>query len=128
MSELHCCGIEGFKDFAEAKAPEFHKYANLNSESQRIPEACCKLKPRNQTIREEGLFVPEDNDCITTPTTWNSYMDNGCYDTIRNVITENLNMVIGIAAAIIGLQILFIIFAFCLCKAVGHDHDYRYKY
>ena len=52
----------------------------------------------------------------------------GCYDTIRSVITENLNMVIGIAAAIIGLQILFIIFAFCLCKAVGHDHDYRYKY
>lgn len=128
MSELHCCGIEGSEDFSAAKAPEFHKYANLNSESQRIPEACCKLKPRNQTIKDQGLFVPEDTDCITTPTTWNSYMDNGCYDTIRKVITDNLNMVIGIAAAIIGLQILFIIFAFCLCKAVGHDHDYRYKY
>jgi tetraspanin-18 len=133
MSELHCCGVEGVSDFEVGKAQEFHKYAKVYADKngvskQAIPEACCKLKPRNQTSREQGLFIPVDEDCITVPTTYNSNMNKGCYDTIRQVITENLNMVIGIAAAVIGLQILFIIFAFCLCKAVGHDHDYRYKY
>lgn len=133
MAELKCCGVEGYSDFSEGKAEQFNKYAKVYADDNsvdkpKIPEACCKLKPRNQTQKDEGLFVPVDNNCLTVPTIYNSHMDIGCYDTIRVWITDHLNMVIGIAAAVIGLQILFIIFAFCLCKAVGHDHDYRYKY
>lgn len=131
MAELKCCGVEGSTDFVNAE--EFKKYANdfaqqNNLKEQKLPEACCMLKPRNETNKNGGLFVPEDPNCITVPSTYNSHMLIGCYDTIKSWITGNLNLVIGIAAAVIGLQILFIIFAFCLCKAVGHDHDYRYKY
>lgn len=126
MAELHCCGVEDYRDFEKAKLFLMYK-----GDHQTVPETCCKLKPRNQTEQNEGLFVPVDSDCITTPTparTGNSYMNQGCYDTVRSWITQHLNLVIGIAAAVIGIQILGIIFAFCLCKAVGHDHDYRYKY
>lgn len=126
MAELHCCGVENYEDFDKAK-----RFIMYKDSDQRVPEACCKLKPRNQTEKNEGLFVPVDANCITAPTPariGNSYMDQGCYETVRSWIIDNLNLVIGIAAAVIGLQILGIIFAFCLCKAVGHDHDYRYKY
>jgi len=133
MKDLECCGVEGSSDFSEVKAIEFHKYAKIYSDETgdskpKIPEACCILKSRNKTTKEEGLFVPNDINCITAPTTTNSNMKKGCYERVRNWITGNVNLVIGIAAAVIGLQILFIIFSFCLCKAVGHDHDYRYKY
>ena len=43
-------------------------------------------------------------------------------------MTANLNIVVGVAASILALQILGIIFSFCLCKAIGNDRDYHYKY
>ena len=75
---MHCCGVDGSKDFL--KAEEFNKYAKVYAEEnnlslQKLPETCCKLKPRNQTDKEDGLFVPEDANCLTAPTTWNSNMD-----------------------------------------------------
>ena len=78
--QLHCCGVEGVSDFEVGKAQEFHKYAKVYADKnglskQAIPEACCKLKPRNQTSREQGLFIPVDEDCITVPTTYNSNMN-----------------------------------------------------
>ena len=88
MFQLHCCGVEGVSDFEVGKAQEFHKYAKVYADKnglskQAIPEACCKLKPRNQTSREQGLFIPVDEDCITVPTTYNSNMNkvNNKYQT-----------------------------------------------
>ena len=54
----------------------------------------------------------------------------GCYDRIQDWVRLNLNIVIGTAVGVIGLQILGIIFAFCLCKAVSSERNYHrgYKY
>ena len=52
----------------------------------------------------------------------------GCYKTVYDWIITNLNIVIIVAVAILGVQILGIIFAFCLCKAVGSERDFHYKY
>ena len=75
--QLKCCGVVGSSDFE--KAEEFNKYAQdfakENSLSlQKLPEACCNLKPRNQTNKDDGLFVPEDANCITVPSVYNSHM------------------------------------------------------
>ena len=50
----------------------------------------------------------------------------GCYKTVYDWIITNI--VIIVAVAILGVQILGIIFAFCLCKAVGNERDFHYKY
>jgi len=122
MAELKCCGVNGFEDFQSAE--EFSKYAN----GQVVPETCCKLKDYTQSDKDQ-LFVPVDENCINAPSITNSNMNKGCYDTVNTWITEHLNIVIGTAVAVIGVQILGIIFAFCLCKAVSHERDYRaYKY
>ena len=52
----------------------------------------------------------------------------GCYDTVKDVMVSNFNIVVGVAVGVLALQILGIIFAFCLCKAIGNDRDYHYKY
>lgn len=121
QAELHCCGVEGYQDFAEAK--EFQKYASETG--QVVPESCCKLKDYSEGSE---LFNPEDPNCIRVPSVTNSYMKTGCYQVVDDWIVGNLNIVIGTAVGVIGIQILGIIFAFCLCKAVSNERDYHYKY
>lgn len=122
MAELQCCGVNSHEDFTQAK--EFQRYVNQQGRGQVIPQACCKLDPKV----DMALFKPADENCITAPSTTNSYMQTGCYEQVYNWIIGNLNIVIGVAVGVIGVQILGIIFAFCLCKAIGHNNDYPYKY
>jgi len=123
MAEFNCCGVHSSEDFSQAT--EFLKYARDEGEGQIIPEACCMLDdfPKNGQ-----LFTPKDVNCISTPTTSNSYMSRGCYDAVRDKVLSNLQIVIGVSVGVLALQILGIIFAFCLCKAIGNDRDYHYKY
>lgn len=123
QAELQCCGVESYKDFE--KATNFIKYTREEQSGQVIPESCCILKD-SQSVTE--LFIAKDKNCLTSPTTYNSYMNTGCYETVKNSMTANLNIVVGVAASILALQILGIIFSFCLCKAIGNDRDYHYKY
>jgi len=119
MAELECCGVNNADDFKTTE--EFSKYAG----NQVVPETCCFLEDYTEG---NELFKPKDPACITAPSVDNSNMNKGCYETVNTWITEHLNIVIGTAVAVIGVQILGIIFAFCLCKAVSHERDYRYKY
>jgi len=123
MAELKCCGVNNYKDFEEAE--QFKKY----KPSQAVPESCCILKDYTQKDGK-NLFTPKDDNCISNPTGANSYFDKGCYDRIDEWIRGNLNIVLGTAVGVIGLQILGIIFAFCLCKAVSSERNYHrnYKY
>lgn len=123
MSQLHCCGVHNSQDFQLAS--EFIKYTREERQGQIVPEACCKLDP----VYDPLLFKPADEDCLTSPSTSNSYMQTGCYDKVYETLINNLNIVIGVAVGVIAVQVLGIIFAFCLCKAVGNDRDYgHYKY
>lgn len=122
MAELKCCGVHNSEDFQ--MATEFIKYTTEKGDRQLVPEACCRLDSKY----ELAVFKPLDDDCIYAPSTSNSYMNRGCYDTVYDFLISNLNIVIGVAVGVIALQILGIIFAFCLCKAVGNERDFHYKY
>lgn len=67
--QLHCCGVENYRDFS--LATEFQKYTREAGNNQVVPEACCKLDSK----RDIALFKPLDENCITAPTTSNSYMN-----------------------------------------------------
>jgi tetraspanin-18 len=123
MAEMHCCGVDNYEDFT--KATEFVQYTREEGLGQVIPESCCVLADR---VEAQQLFIPKDDNCITAPTTTNSYMNKGCYKTVYDMMISNLNIVIGVSVGVLAVQILGIIFAFCLCKAIGNDRDYHYKY
>jgi len=127
QAELGCCGVTDFHDFEGAE--KFQQYVRSSNSGQIVPESCCFLKNYTQNDGV-NLFTPESPDCITTPTPQNSNFNKGCYDKIKRWIQDNLNIVIGTAAGVIGLQVLGIIFAFCLCKAVSSERNYHrgYKY
>ena len=75
------------------------------------------------------MLQPEDANCIRSPTEANSYINNGCYDTLTRNIEENLDLVISAVVVVAAIELLAIIFSFCLCRAVGKEQDYHhYKY
>lgn len=118
MSNFKCCGVNNYEDFANIK--NFTMNARPN---QLIPEACCKLS-------DNGTFVPEDPNCVTNPSSTNSYMDSGCFDAINNLFKTELDMVIIPVVCVVAVEILAAVFAFCLCRAAGKEQDYtnHYKY
>ncbi|XP_011340792.1 tetraspanin-1 isoform X1 [Ooceraea biroi] len=94
MTQLHCCGAESYRDFSE----------NTNLTGKMVPEACC--------IKENGVL--KDPSCPISPTASNSYYQTGCYKAIVNAIEENAAIVIGVAAALVFIELLVIILALYL--------------
>ena len=74
--------------------------------------------------------MPEDPNCVTNPSSTNSYMDSGCFDAINNLFKTELDMVIIPVVCVVAVEILAAVFAFCLCRAAGKEQDYtnHYKY
>jgi hypothetical protein len=68
--QMHCCGVDNYEDFT--KATEFVQYTREEGLGQVIPESCCVLADR---VEAQQLFIPKDDNCITAPTTTNSYMN-----------------------------------------------------
>ncbi|XP_011253953.1 tetraspanin-1 isoform X2 [Camponotus floridanus] len=99
MSQLHCCGVESYRDFSEN--------TNLTAIGKLIPEACC-IK------MSEGSNVLKDSSCPISPTASNSYYLTGCYQAIMTAIEENAAIVIGVAAALVFVEVLVIILALYL--------------
>ena len=74
---MKCCGVHSYEDFS--KATEFRKYVLEEDKGQQVPEACCMLKnDRKPEELAKQLFDPIDANCISTPTTSNSYMNQVC--------------------------------------------------
>ena len=83
--QLKCCGVDNYEDFQTAT--EFLKYTQEENNRQKIPESCCIL----DDAKELQYFTPKDPNCISDPTTTNSYM-NQVYTHIfrENLSGENL--------------------------------------
>ena len=81
----------------------------------------------------DGIFEPEDPNCVTNPDEDNSYMNTGCFGKINMVFKEEIDIVISVVVCVVALELLAAIFAFCLCRATGKEQDYtnttpHYKY
>ena len=74
--------MDNYRNFQEAT--EFIKYTAEAGRGQLIPEACCVL----DELYEVKLFKPKDPNCLTAPTTDNSYMNEvqSCAKRFRDCI------------------------------------------
>lgn len=103
MSEMHCCGVDDYRDFALSD-----KW-NESKGNRIIPEACCM---------QTALFEPLDRSCPYSPSDSNSYYKQGCYNALIDWIMYNRNLVIIVAIGVGLVQLLAIFLAFCLCKSI----------
>jgi len=102
QTELKCCGIDNYKDWAVVT-----NWAGAINK----PEGCCSLK-RNGDKIPDTQACRESNDEKT-------YYFNGCYTIIENTITENQDIVVGVAIGVVVVMFLNMLFAFAMCTMVG---------
>jgi len=111
QGKLKCCGVTGYDDFEKAVL-----WQNNKTRNQIIPLSCCKLS-------EPFInFQPLVADCVTKPNPTNSYLNRGCYESIIEYLTTNMEIVVGIGVGLGVSQLLGVIFAFCLCHAIENDY------
>uniref|UniRef100_A0A182YBU8 Tetraspanin n=1 Tax=Anopheles stephensi TaxID=30069 RepID=A0A182YBU8_ANOST len=110
MSELHCCGVDDYRDFALSEKWNESKGDKL------IPAACCV---------QTALFQPQDKNCPFAPTESNSYFKKGCYDALTDWIMYNRNLLITVAIAVGLTQLVAMFLAFYLCKSIDKYEGMR---
>lgn len=112
MAEFQCCGVDNYTDFQRSRT-----FLNSRSSHQILPPACCILNQEQYP----PYFEPEDTNCLSAPTSYNSYFLKGCYDKLFTRILAHLNPVLITIICLVTLELLAIIFALCLSKAVDRD-------
>ncbi|XP_021361807.1 tetraspanin-9-like [Mizuhopecten yessoensis] len=98
MSEFECCGVETYSEFNNT-AKKWQKLLP----NQIIPLICCRNASRT------------NYDCLTSPTTNNSFSDKGCYSAIEDWVDDNADILIGSGAAVAAVEILLVLFACVVC-------------
>ncbi|KAK9703965.1 Tetraspanin family [Popillia japonica] len=101
QAQLHCCGVNNYKDF------------NTSHSDRVIPESCCVLEG------DASLLKPVYPICTSRPSETNSYYLVGCYQVVVDHIKSNMNIIIGVSIGLGLLQLLCIFLAFCLSKSIN---------
>ena len=66
MASMQCCGVNNYTDFHSAG--KFQAGILEEGLARKIPDSCCILEG------EMALMKPQDDNCVTLPTTSNSYL------------------------------------------------------
>ncbi|XP_034243906.1 CD82 antigen-like [Thrips palmi] len=106
MAQLQCCGVDNFRDFAEAE--QWKSYTQ-----KVVPEACCVLQ---QPVFD---LKPVNSECVYNPSEANSYLYKGCYKALGDWINKHMDVVIGVGIGLGVVQLSAIFLAFCLAKSIN---------
>lgn len=116
-----CCGVYGKSDYTGARYNSDQRKIQLNAAliiQAKVPISCCRLKDDVKFpdgIKDENSFTGLYQ-CLTTGVT--DVNEKDCYTSIDGMIMQASRIAIGIAAAIIGFEILIIIFGIILILAI----------
>lgn len=113
MAEFQCCGVDNFTDFSASG----RFLDTRRSRSQLLPAACCILDAE----KYPPVFEPADINCLTAPTSYNSYFLKGCYNRVLSWMQSHLNPVLIFLILLATVEVIAVIFAVCLCKAIDRD-------
>jgi len=120
QTEFECCGATNFTDYqsfdwkrTSCSTPDVCNDQGL------VPLSCCKLKDPSKAIDAITLNDYVDYKGCLSQAKVNSTNTNGCtkavMDSAKHRIMNYSKIAIGIAAGIVGLEIILIVFAFILC-------------
>ncbi|XP_052761505.1 tetraspanin-18-like [Mya arenaria] len=115
---FQCCGIDGSQDFNNAT--KWNRTATDPSKGPMvIPPTCCKMN--SDKFLKDQVAELEDTDCPWVPTTTNSNQNKACWDSIEKYLKDRISVVIGIAAGILVLELICVVFACCIISAIRKD-------
>ncbi|XP_061163805.1 tetraspanin-9-like [Saccostrea echinata] len=107
--EFECCGVDNYSDF---NSSTLWRNETVNETNPLIPVICCKNRT-SDAIKS----------CVENPNQNNSYAYQGCYNAIDNWLIKNQNIMIGVGAAVLAVELLLMIFALVVCKSGEKDDE-----
>jgi len=113
QAELRCCGVEGSEDWTEA---EHGFVGDINK-----PVGCCAWNRDGTEIEADNLVEECRKSTEASDAVDPKYYFEGCYDKIEKTITDNQDVVVGVAIAIVIVMFLNMLFAFAMCTMVDGD-------
>jgi vacuolar-type H+-ATPase subunit I/STV1 len=113
MASIKCCGMKDYEDFAQTPWWKTKKSGYV------VPEACCKLEG------EITRFTPQVPECPKSPTPDNSYKNIGCYEKVKGILDEHLDLVIAVSCCVGAIELIASFFAFCLVSALNKYSKYQ---
>ncbi|KAK3088061.1 hypothetical protein FSP39_014140 [Pinctada imbricata] len=93
--QFMCCGVNNYGDFYNAT-----KWQNTKNQSDVIPFTCCKLDNKVDFYKDVDKARMTDPNCLSQPTSDNSYMDKGCWESIEMFVMSKAPFFIGIGVGI----------------------------
>lgn len=110
--EAGCCGAYGYKDYQNVT---FKKAGFIESQ---IPVSCCKLKDGPGKIATLRTDFENLDSCLKGVEKFIN--DKDCYTAVEDLVKKYSRIAIGIAAAIIVIELILIGLALYLCRRVGY--------
>lgn len=126
QADFHCCGTEGPKDWIRSSynnrnVSRFEQGVQANLPEQgtyRIPPSCCDPDQRNCLSRIHRISQNDRLEDIT-----GLYLE-GCVEKFETFLQDKWQWILVAVAALIGVQVLALVFACCLCCVIArHDDD-----
>jgi tetraspanin-18 len=113
--EAACCGAHGYKDYQNVTfvKTDFQPSAS----KMNIPVSCCKLKAGAGHIATMKTDFVDLNQCLMGYEEFINTQD--CYSALQDLMRKYSTIAIGIAAAIIAIEVILILLALYLCRSVA---------
>jgi len=113
QSELQCCGVHNVSDW--------RNYGHGFTDHNKQPEGCCHWKKEG----EEWENIWEDKAKVKECREDSKSMDNsvykfeGCFTIIKDKVTDNQDIVVGVAIGVVVVMFLNMLFSFAMCTMVN---------
>ncbi|XP_045166200.2 CD82 antigen-like isoform X2 [Mercenaria mercenaria] len=132
-----CCGVSGDVNSSDSWA--IYKLASAwfagqsvmtAQQTEYVPVSCCKDPENTPNVTKcQGVVDKRSIPVIGPPVIDKNQLNDqlyteGCYTSLRNMITGNLNVLIGVGVGIAVAMILGMVFSICLCRKIKNDDDY----
>jgi hypothetical protein len=117
---FNCCGASNYTDYSKFSwTPIKCDPSNPKcTQAAKVPVSCCKLNPGVGDPMSLNDFI-DPKTCMENPSNPTVANQVGCSTSVMNTaksyIMQYSNIAIGIAAGIVGLEIILITLAFVLC-------------
>jgi hypothetical protein len=124
FSTFECCGVEGNWS-AEFKNNGFIENPNRDASEKNLPDpipiACCKDFDYEANVQTVGVFSQTDiKQCLVQKDPTKTYT-TGCETKVKDAISDNKAIVIGVGVAIFIIEIMVVVIAFFLCCRDNDD-------
>lgn len=127
QGSLKCCGVYNYSDFQKynwTRATCQDNGGNDCVPNAVVPLSCCILKPDAHKPPKQLSDYKDYQSCLSSANP-DSTNRKGCGDEVKDLIKRYGKIAIGIAAGIVGLELIMITLAIILCCVHG-DRSGKY--